>query len=232
MAWTDSCLFAYMLQEEKCQALRSQRLWTSSASEMIIKKSRRIQRSKLLSELLTEIKWGKPATNMFKAIRTLKWHSNEAGSSRVQGAQHVDRVSDRLWHVCCSSTLGWTVWVTCARCQESIQDPRGKVEAAAQAGGTWERWEPRTPSCCGQQGQRCPTDGNIQESSFPPWFLGLQFDHSFQSSIYTQRLSLFNESGPYSPVTDTVVFLLRPYLVVTTAEPHCSSQHHSSLEHS
>lgn len=52
MIWTDSCLSTYMLQEEKCQALRSQRLWTSSASEMIIKKYRRIQRSKLFSELL------------------------------------------------------------------------------------------------------------------------------------------------------------------------------------
>lgn len=53
MMWTDSCLSSYTLQEEKCQALRSQRLWTSSASEMIIKKNLWIQRSKLFSELLT-----------------------------------------------------------------------------------------------------------------------------------------------------------------------------------
>lgn len=54
-------------------------------------------------------KWSKPATNMFKAIRTFKWHSNEAGMSRVLGAQHVGGGSDRLWHICCHSTLDWLV---------------------------------------------------------------------------------------------------------------------------
>lgn len=88
MMWTDSCLSTYMLQEEKCQALRSQRLWTSSASEMIIKKYCWIQRSKLFSELWLK-KRSKLTTNMFKVIRTLKWHSNETGSLGVLGAQHV-----------------------------------------------------------------------------------------------------------------------------------------------
>jgi hypothetical protein len=63
MMWTDSCPSSYMLQEEKCQALRSQRLWTSSASEMIIKKYRGIQRSKLFSELLTGKKKKKQTNN-------------------------------------------------------------------------------------------------------------------------------------------------------------------------
>lgn len=54
-------------------------------------------------------KRSKLTTNMFKVIRTLKWHSNEAGSLGVLGAQHVGEVSDRLWHICCHSTSGWLV---------------------------------------------------------------------------------------------------------------------------